>query len=202
VGKQEVAVARSSRACRSCARASHREHVRRWKALLCALLTRERRRPTSRILEPGLGARVPPLEHDEARTRSDDATPYTSQSGHRDHGNSPRRGTSRRLTRYAFRNTALRQLIRTSDSTCGGRPADEIEMLSSNKTYLCKSTPARTASTRATRTSSAGASVAAARVMAGRRLIAVVRDSPNMYADAEGSCNLGSLEARRLQSAR
>jgi D-alanyl-D-alanine carboxypeptidase (penicillin-binding protein 5/6) len=127
--------------------------------------------------------------NDEARTLGLRDTHYTSPSGIRDHGNYSTPWDLAALTRYAFRNPRFERLVRTKRIQVRWSAPTNSKIYVNNNFLLHEYTGANGVKTGYTHES--GWCLVASATHHGRRLIAVVLDSPNMYADARRLLNLG-----------
>ena len=127
--------------------------------------------------------------NDEARTLGLRDTHYTSPSGVIDRGNYSTPWDLAALTRYAFRNPRFDRLVRTKRDPGAVGGADELEDLPQQQLPPARVPGANGVKTGYTHES--GWCLVASATRHGRRLIAVVLDSPNMYADARRLLNLG-----------
>jgi D-alanyl-D-alanine carboxypeptidase len=116
-------------------------------------------------------------------------THYTSPSGIRDRGNYSTPWDLAALTRYAFRNPRFDRLVRTKLIHVRGAAPTNSMIYVHNNSLLRLYTGANGVKTGYT--SASGWCLVASATKHGRRLIAVVLDSPNMYADARRLLNLG-----------
>src|SRR5207237_250598 len=116
-------------------------------------------------------------------------THYTSPSGSRDHGNYSTPRDLAALTRYAFRNPRFNQLVRTKEIHVRWAAPTNSKIYVNNNFLLHLYTGANGVKTGYTHES--GWCLVATATRHGRRLIAVVLDSPNLYADARQLLNLG-----------
>jgi D-alanyl-D-alanine carboxypeptidase len=116
-------------------------------------------------------------------------THYTSPSGVRDRGNYSTAWDLAALTRYAFRDPRFDQLVRTRRIQVSWSAPTNSKIYLNNNALLSQYTGATGVKTGYTH--EAGWCLVAAATRHGRRLIAVVLDSPNMDADAKRLLNLG-----------
>jgi D-alanyl-D-alanine carboxypeptidase len=116
-------------------------------------------------------------------------THYTSPSGIRDHGNYSTPWDLAALTRYALRNPRFDQLIRTKRIQVPWSAPTNSKIYVNNNFLLREYQGANGVKTGYTH--EAGWCLVATATRHGRRLIAVVLDSPNLYADARRLLNLG-----------
>ena len=125
----------------------------------------------------------------EARTLGLRDTHYTSPSGIRDRGNYSTAWDLAALTRYAFRNPRFDELVRTRRiQVPWSAPTNSKIYLNNN--YLLRTYPGANG-VKTGYTSEAGWCLVASATRHGKRLIAVVLDSPNLYGDARRLLNLG-----------
>jgi serine-type D-Ala-D-Ala carboxypeptidase (penicillin-binding protein 5/6) len=127
--------------------------------------------------------------NDEARMLGLRDTHYTSPSGVRDHGNYSTPWDLAALTRYAFRNPRFDRLVHTKEIHVRWSAPTNSKIYVNNNAILHQYTGANGVKTGYTH--EAGWCLVASATRDGRRLIAVVLDSPNMYADARQLLNLG-----------
>jgi len=127
--------------------------------------------------------------NDEARTLGLRDTHYTSPSGIRDHGNYSTPWDLAALSRYAFRNPLFDRLVRTKRIQVRWSAPTNSKIYVNNNFLLHEYTGANGVKTGYTH--EAGWCLVASATHHGRRLIAVVLDSPNIYADARRLLNLG-----------
>jgi D-alanyl-D-alanine carboxypeptidase (penicillin-binding protein 5/6) len=116
-------------------------------------------------------------------------THYTSPSGIRDRGNYSTPWDLAALTRYALRNPRFDQLIRKKRIQVRWAAPTNSKIYVNNNFLLHEYTGADGVKTGYT--SESGWCLVASATRHGRRLIAVVLDSPNLYADARRLLNLG-----------
>jgi D-alanyl-D-alanine carboxypeptidase len=116
-------------------------------------------------------------------------THYTSPSGVRDRGNYSTAWDLAALTRYAFRDPRFDQLVRTRRIQVRWSAPTNSKIYLNNNALLSEYTGANGVKTGYTH--EAGWCLVAAATRHGRRLIAVVLDSPNLDADATRLLNLG-----------
>ena len=129
------------------------------------------------------------LMNDEARQLGLRDTHYTSPSGVRDRGNYSTPWDLAALTRYAFRNPRFDRLVRTRRIQVRWSAPTNSKIYLNNNFLLHEYTGANGVKTGYTHES--GWCLVASATRHGRRLIAVVLDSPNMYADARQLLNVG-----------
>ena len=127
--------------------------------------------------------------NDRARQLGLRDTHYTSPSGIRDRGNYSTPWDLAALTRYAFRNPRFDQLVRTKLIHVRWAAPTNSKIYVNNNALLRMYTGANGVKTGYT--SASGWCLVASATKHGRRLIAVVLDSPNIYADARRLLNLG-----------
>jgi serine-type D-Ala-D-Ala carboxypeptidase (penicillin-binding protein 5/6) len=166
------------------------EHVRAWK-LFYSLLLYSGNDDANELAISSAGSVHAFLRqmNDEARTLGLRDTHYTSPSGVRDHGNYSTPWDLASLTRYAFRNPRFDQLVRTRRIQVPWSAPTNSKIYVNNNVLLHLYTGANGVKTGYTH--EAGWCLVASATRHGRRLIAVVLDSPNMYADARRLLNLG-----------
>jgi D-alanyl-D-alanine carboxypeptidase (penicillin-binding protein 5/6) len=116
-------------------------------------------------------------------------THYTSPSGIRDAGNYSTPWDLAALTRYAFRNPRFDKLVKTKLIHVPWSAPTNSKIYVNNNYLLREYHGANGVKTGYT--SASGWCLVASATRHGRRLIAVVLDSPNMYADARRLLNLG-----------
>jgi D-alanyl-D-alanine carboxypeptidase len=127
--------------------------------------------------------------NDEARTLGLRDTHYTSPSGIRDHGNYSTPWDLAALTRYALRNPRFDDLVRTKEIHVRWSAPTNSKIYVNNNFLLRAYRGANGVKTGYT--SESGWCLVATATRHGRRLIAVVLDSPNLYGDARQLLNLG-----------
>ena len=127
--------------------------------------------------------------NDEAQALGLHDTHYTSPSGIRDRGNYSTPWDLAALTRYAFRDPRFDRLVRTKEIHVRWSAPTNSKIYVNNNYFLREYTGANGVKTGYT--SESGWCLVASATRHGRRLIAVVLDSPNMYADARRLLNLG-----------
>ena len=127
--------------------------------------------------------------NDEAHTLGLRDTHYTSPSGIRDHGNYSTPWDLAALTRYALRNPRFNDLVRTKEIHVRWAAPTNSKIYVNNNFLLRSYRGANGVKTGYT--SESGWCLVATATRHGRRLIAVVLDSPNLYADAKQLLNLG-----------
>jgi D-alanyl-D-alanine carboxypeptidase (penicillin-binding protein 5/6) len=116
-------------------------------------------------------------------------THYTSPSGVRDRGNYSTPWDLAALTRYAFENPRFDQLVRTTRIQVRWSAPTNSKIYLNNNALLSEYPGANGVKTGYTHES--GWCLVASATKHGRRLIAVILDSPNMDADATHLLNLG-----------
>jgi D-alanyl-D-alanine carboxypeptidase (penicillin-binding protein 5/6) len=166
------------------------EHVKAWK-LFYALLLFSGNDDANQLAISSAGSVHAFLRqmNDEARTLGLRDTHYTSPSGIRDHGNYSTPWDLAALTRYAFRNPRFDRLVRTKRIQVRWSAPTNSKVYVNNNFLLHEYTGANGVKTGYTH--EAGWCLVASATHHGRRLIAVVLGSPNMYADARRLLNLG-----------
>jgi D-alanyl-D-alanine carboxypeptidase (penicillin-binding protein 5/6) len=125
----------------------------------------------------------------EAQALSLHDTHYTSPSGVRDKGNYSTPWDLAALTRYAFENPRFDQLVRTRRIQVRWSAPTNSKIYLNNNALLSEYPGANGVKTGYTH--EAGWCLVASATKHGKRLIAVVLDSPNMDADATHLLNLG-----------
>jgi len=166
------------------------EHVKAWK-LFYALLLFSGNDDANQLAIASAGSVHAFLRemNAEARELGLRDTHYTSPSGIRDRGNYSTPWDLAALTRYAFRNPRFNQLVRTKEIHVRWVAPTNSKIYVNNNFLLHLYTGANGVKTGYTHES--GWCLVASATKHGRRLIAVVLDSPNMYADARRLLNLG-----------
>jgi D-alanyl-D-alanine carboxypeptidase len=166
------------------------EHVKAWK-LFYALLLYSGNDDANQLAISSAGSVHAFLRkmNDEAHWLGLHDTHYTSPSGIRDHGNYSTPWDLAALTRYAFRDPRFNRLVRTKEIHVRWAAPTNSKIYVNNNYFLREYTGANGVKTGYT-TESGWCLVASAK-RHGKRLIAVVLDSPNMYADARRLLNLG-----------
>ena len=166
------------------------EHVRAWK-LFYALLLFSGNDDANQLAISSAGSVHAFLRemNAEARELGLHDTHYTSPSGIRDRGNYSTPWDLAALTRYAFRNPRFNELVRTKEIHVRWVAPTNSKIYVNNNFLLNLYTGANGVKTGYTHES--GWCLVASATKHGRRLIAVVLDSPNMYADARRLLNLG-----------
>ena len=127
--------------------------------------------------------------NDEARALGLRDTHYTSPSGVIDRGNYSTPWDIAALTRYAFRNPRFDRLVRTRRIEVPWSAPTNSKIYLNNNFLLHEYRGANGVKTGYTH--EAGWCLVASATRHGTRLIAVVLDSPNLYADARRLLNLG-----------
>jgi D-alanyl-D-alanine carboxypeptidase len=127
--------------------------------------------------------------NDEAQALGLHDTHYTSPSGVRDRNNYSTPWDLAALTRYAFENPRFDQLVRTRRIQVRWSAPTNSKIYLNNNALLSEYPGANGVKTGYTHES--GWCLVASATKHGRRLIAVVLDSPNMDADATHLLNLG-----------
>jgi len=127
--------------------------------------------------------------NDEAQKLGLHDTHYTSPSGVRDRGNYSTPWDLAALTRYAFRNPRFDRLVRTRRIQVRWAAPTNSKIYLNNNFLLHEYRGANGVKTGYTH--EAGWCLVASATRHGRRLIAVVLDSPNLYGDATRLLNLG-----------
>jgi serine-type D-Ala-D-Ala carboxypeptidase (penicillin-binding protein 5/6) len=166
------------------------EHVKAWK-LFYALLLYSGNDDANQLAISSAGnvhAFVRQMNA-EARRLGLHGTHYTNPSGVRDHGNYSTPWDLAALTRYAFRNPRFDRLVRTKEIHVPWSRPTNSKIYVNNNYLLHDYTGANGVKTGYTH--EAGWCLVASATRHGRRLIAVVLDSPNMDADARRLLNLG-----------
>ena len=166
------------------------EHVRAWK-LFYALLLYSGNDDANQLAISSAGtvhAFLRQMNH-EARVLGLHDTHYTSPSGIRDAGNYSTPWDLAALTRYAFRNPRFATLVKTKLIHVRWSAPTNSKIYVNNNYLLREYHGANGVKTGYT--SASGWCLVASATRHGRRLIAVVLDSPNMYADARRLLNLG-----------
>jgi D-alanyl-D-alanine carboxypeptidase (penicillin-binding protein 5/6) len=166
------------------------EHVKAWK-LFYALLLYSGNDDANQLAISSAGSVHAFLRqmNDEAQRLGLHDTHYTSPSGIRDGGNYSTAWDVAALTRYAFRNPRFDALVRTKRIRVRWAAPTNSKIYLNNNFLLHEYTGADGVKTGYTQ--AAGWCLAASATRHGRRLIAVVLDSPSLYADARRLLNLG-----------
>jgi len=131
--------------------------------------------------------------NDEALKLGLHDTHFTTPSGVIDRGNYSTPWDLAALTRYAFRNPRFDQLVKTKRIQVRWSAPTNSKIYLNNNYLLHEYTGANGVKTGYTH--EAGWCLVASATRHGKRLIAVVLDSPNMYADAKRLLNLGFSHA-------
>ena len=166
------------------------EHVRAWK-LFYALLLYSGNDDANQLAISSAGSVHAFLRqmNDEAHTLGLRDTHYTSPSGIRDHGNYSTPWDLAALTRYALRNPRFNDLVRTKEIHVRWAAPTNSKIYVNNNFLLRSYRGANGVKTGYT--SESGWCLVATATRHGRRLLAVVLDSPNLYGDAKQLLNLG-----------
>ncbi|MFZ0340928.1 MAG: hypothetical protein WAL31_01155 [Gaiellaceae bacterium] len=166
------------------------EHVKAWK-LFYSLLLYSGNDDANQLAISSAGSVHAFLGqmNDEARKLGLHDTHYTSPSGVRDRGNYSTPRDLAALTRYAFRNPRFDRLVRTRRIQVRWSAPTNSKIYLNNNALLSEYSGANGVKTGYTH--EAGWCLVASATHHGRRLIAVVLDSRNMYADARRLLNLG-----------
>jgi D-alanyl-D-alanine carboxypeptidase (penicillin-binding protein 5/6) len=166
------------------------EHVKAWK-LFYSLLLFSGNDDANQLAISSAGSVHAFLRqmNDEAKALGLRDTNYTSPSGIRDAGNYSTPWDLAALTRYAFRNPRFDQLIKTKRIQVPWSAPTNSKIYVNNNFLLHEYSGANGVKTGYTH--AAGWCLVASATRHGRRLIAVVLDSPNLYADARQLLNLG-----------
>jgi D-alanyl-D-alanine carboxypeptidase len=166
------------------------EHVKAWK-LFYSLLLYSGNDDANQLAISSAGSVDAFLRqmNDEARKLGLRDTHFTSPSGVRDRGNYSTPWDLAALTRYAFRNPRFDRLVRTKQIQVRWSAPTDSKIYINNNYLLREYTGANGVKTGYTHES--GWCLVASATRHGRRLIAVVLDSPNMYADAKRLLGLG-----------
>ena len=127
--------------------------------------------------------------NDEARSLGLHDTHYTSPSGIRDRGNYSTAWDLAALTRYALRNPRFEQLVKTKLIHVRWAAPTNSKIYVNNN-YLLRAFHGANG-VKTGYTSESGWCLVASATRHGKRLIAVVLDSPNLYGDARRLLNLG-----------
>jgi D-alanyl-D-alanine carboxypeptidase len=166
------------------------EHVKAWK-LFYSLLLYSGNDDASQLAISSAGSVHAFLRqmNDEARALGLRDTHFTSPSGIRDRGNYSTPWDLAALTRYAFRDPRFDRLVRTKRIQVPWSAPTNSKIYLNNNFLLHEYRGADGVKTGYT--SESGWCLVASATRHGRRLIAVVLDSPNLYADARRLLNLG-----------
>jgi serine-type D-Ala-D-Ala carboxypeptidase (penicillin-binding protein 5/6) len=127
--------------------------------------------------------------NEEAHTLGLRDTHYTSPSGIRDQGNYSTSWDLAALTRYALQNPQFDRLVRTKRIQVRWAAPTNSKIYINNN-FLLREYPGADG-VKTGYTSESGWCLVATATRHGRRLIAVVLDSPNLYADARRLLNFG-----------
>jgi serine-type D-Ala-D-Ala carboxypeptidase (penicillin-binding protein 5/6) len=166
------------------------EHVRAWK-LFYSLLLYSGNDDANELAISSAGSVHAFLRqmNDEARKLGLRGTHYTSPSGVRDRGNYSTPWDLAALTRYALRNPRFDRVVQTKRIQVPWSAPTNSKIYVNNNFLLHLYTGANGVKTGYTH--EAGWCLVASATRHGKRLIVVVLDSPNMYADARRLLNLG-----------
>ena len=166
------------------------EHVKAWK-LFYSLLLYSGNDDANQLAISSAGSERAFLRqmNAEARRLGLRDTHFTSPSGVRDRSNYSTPWDLAALTRYAFRNPRFDRLVREKRIQVRWSAPTNSKIYVNNNYLLREYTGANGVKTGYTHES--GWCLVASATRHGRRLIAVVLDSPNMYADARRLLNLG-----------
>jgi D-alanyl-D-alanine carboxypeptidase len=166
------------------------EHVKAWK-LFYSLLLYSGNDDANQLAISSAGSVQAFLRqmNDEAKALGLRDTHYTSPSGIRDRGNYSTPWDLAALTRYAFRNPRFDKLVRTRRIQVRWSAPTNSKIYLNNNFLLHEYTGANGVKTGYT--SESGWCLVASATRHGRRLIAVVLDSPNLYGDARRLLDLG-----------
>ena len=166
------------------------EHVKAWK-LFYSLLLYSGNDDAQQLAISSAGSVHAFLQqmNDEAHALGLQDTHYTSPSGVLDKGNYSTPWDLAALTRYAYENPRFDQLVRTKRIQVRWSAPTNSKIYLNNNALLSEYTGANGVKTGYTH--KAGWCLVASATRHGRRLIAVVLDSPNMDADAARLLNLG-----------
>jgi D-alanyl-D-alanine carboxypeptidase len=166
------------------------EHVKAWK-LFYSLLLYSGNDDANQLAISSAGSVHAFLRrmNEEAQALGLHDTHFTSPSGVRDHGNYSTPWDLAALTRYAFRDRRFDQLVKTRRIQVPWSAPTNSKIYLNNNYLLHEYRGANGVKTGYTH--EAGWCLVASATRHGKRLIAVVLDSPNMYADARHLLNLG-----------
>ena len=166
------------------------EHVKAWK-LFYSLLLYSGNDDANQLAISSAGSVDAFLRqmNDEARRLGLRDTHFTSPSGVLDRGNYSTPWDLAALTRYAFRDPRFDRLVQTKQIEVPWSAPTNSKIYVNNNFLLHEYRGANGVKTGYTH--EAGWCLDASATRHGRRLIAVVLDSPNMYADARRLLNLG-----------
>jgi D-alanyl-D-alanine carboxypeptidase len=170
------------------------EHVKAWK-LFYSLLLFSGNDDANQLAISSAGSVHAFLRqmNDEARALGLRDTHYTSPSGIRDTGNYSTPWDLAALTRYALRDPRFDHLVRTKRIQVRWAAPTNSKIYVNNN-FLLRSYPGANG-VKTGYTSESGWCLVATATRHGRRLIAVVLDSPNLYADAGRLLDLGFSHA-------
>ena len=165
------------------------EHVKAWK-LFYSLLLYSGNDDANQLAISSAGSERAFLRqmNTKARRLGLRGTHFTSPSGVRDRGNYSTPWDLAALTRYAFRNPRFNRLVRTKRIQVRWSVPTNSKIYLNNNYLLREYAGANGVKTGYTHAS--GWCLVASATRHGRRLIAVVLDSPNMYADGRRLLNL------------
>jgi D-alanyl-D-alanine carboxypeptidase len=166
------------------------EHVKAWK-LFFSLLLYSGNDDAAQLAISSAGSIHAFLRqmNAEARRLGLRNTHFTTPSGVIDKGNFSTPWDIAALTRYAMRNPRFDRIVRTKEIHVRWAAPTNSKIYVNNNYLLRMYTGANGVKTGYT--SKSGWCLVASATRHGRRLIAVVLDSPNMYADARNLLNLG-----------
>jgi D-alanyl-D-alanine carboxypeptidase len=166
------------------------EHVKAWK-LFYALLLFSGNDDANQLAISSAGSVHAFLRemNDEAQRLGLRDTHYTSPSGIRDAGNYSTPWDLAALTRYALRNPRFADLVRTKLIHVRWAAPTNSKIYVNNN-YLLRTYPGANG-VKTGYTSASGWCLVATATRQGRRLLAVVLDSPNIYGDARRLLNFG-----------
>ncbi len=166
------------------------EHVPAWK-LFYAMLLYSGNDDAAQLAIASAGSRGAFLRqmNDEAQRLGLHDTHFTSVSGVVDEGNYSTAWDLAALTRYARRNPVFRRLVRRQRIEVSWAPPTNSKIYVNNNWLLREYPGANGVKTGFTHAS--GWCLAASATRQGRTLIAIVLDSPNMYADAKKLLDFG-----------
>jgi len=166
------------------------EHVRAWKLFYSLLLYSGNDDAAQLAISSAgsHGAFIAQMNAEAHRLGLRD-THYTSASGVRDRGNFSSAWDLAALTRYALRNPVFRRIVRRKRIEVPWSPPTNAKVYVNNNLLLRLYPGADGVKTGYTH--AAGWCLVASATRHGRRLIAVVLDSANIYADATALLNLG-----------
>ena len=165
------------------------EHVKAWKLFYSLLVSGNDDATQLAISSAGSVHAFLAEMNDEAARLGLHDTHYTSPSGVRDRGNYSTAWDLAALTRYAFRNPRFDRLVRTKQiQVPWSKPTNSKIYVNNN--FLLREYPGADG-VKTGYTHEAGWCLVASARRHGRRLIAVVLDSPNIYGDAKRLLDLG-----------